>query len=163
MQMFFFRRACLVATLLLYPCLSVAETGDLSSSNSLMTLGGELLHSARALQAESVSVTAHSNALRKELNRLRVKLRSLPAGDGREALGETIDLLAQEIPSGNNRPRNCAREARANANGRWPCWSVVTASSGSRISVSPDRCSWKRACHSRPATMRGFAVFTRAS
>lgn len=98
MQTYFLRCACLAAALLLYSCLSVAETEDLSSSNSLMALGGEMLRGARALQAESVSITGHSNALRKELNRLRVKLRSLPEGDARDALGETIDLLAREIP-----------------------------------------------------------------
>jgi hypothetical protein len=63
-----------------------------------MTLGGEMLRSAEAVQAESVTVSRHSNTLRKTLNQLRVQMRTLPQGDERAALAETIDLFAEEIP-----------------------------------------------------------------
>ncbi|MGL6159308.1 FixH family protein [Microbulbifer sp.] len=69
-----------------------------STNSSLMLLGGEMLRSAEALQAESVTAIRHGNSLRKTLNQLRVKLRSLPEGEERAALGETIDLFAGEIP-----------------------------------------------------------------
>lgn len=90
--------ALLLSLFLIFPCISAARGEASPTSSSLMTIGGEMLRSAKSLQADSVSVTSHSNALRKELNGLRVRLRSLPEGDARLALGETIDLFAQEIP-----------------------------------------------------------------
>lgn len=98
MQMHFVCRASLVAGLLLSSCQSYAGTEGPPSSRSLMAMGGEMLRDAKALQAESVSVSRHSNALRKKLNRLRVELRSMPRGEERAALDGAIDLLAQQIP-----------------------------------------------------------------
>lgn len=68
-----------------------------ASSQVMLRIGEKLLHNAEAAQAESVSLSLHSNRLRKSLNELRRQWQALPQGREHQLLKHTMNLVAEEI------------------------------------------------------------------
>ncbi|WKD48934.1 FixH family protein [Microbulbifer spongiae] len=89
-----------------------------ASSQTMLHIGEQLLHNAEAAQAESVSLSLHSNRLRKSLNQLRRQWHALPQGRDQPLLKHTMHLVAEEIPLWQeqvSRLRNQALDQRGHA------------------------------------------------
>ncbi|MEX2962368.1 FixH family protein [Microbulbifer sp. TYP-18] len=68
------------------------------TSQTMLVVGQKLLHNAEEAQAESVSLSLHSNRLRKSLSQLRRQLDVIPEGNGHQLIKDTISIIAGEVP-----------------------------------------------------------------
>ncbi|WP_299942411.1 FixH family protein [uncultured Microbulbifer sp.] len=119
------REGCIAICLLFSFTATAIENNNLledsvhsDNSQTMIRIGEKMLHSAEAAQAESISLSLHSNRLRKSLNQLRRQLHALPKGREHQLLKHTTDIVAKEIPLWQeqiSRLRNQALEQRKRA------------------------------------------------
>ncbi|MCH9692614.1 MAG: FixH family protein [Gammaproteobacteria bacterium] len=88
----------LLAASTLEPIESLEANTKATNHSALMLIGEKMLHSAEAAQAQSIDISRHNNSLRNALNQLRRQTSTLVQAEKPPLLGQTIDLLANEIP-----------------------------------------------------------------